>query len=63
MGLNTAVSVIDNVRIVVAIVVQERSEGSPVFSDSSIIVTIALGVCVLIMDYVGRVGNSGIYIE
>ena len=63
MGLNTVVSVIDNVRIVVAIVVQERSEGSPVFSDSSIIVTIALGVCVLIMDYVGRVGNSGIYIE
>jgi hypothetical protein len=63
LGLNTAVSVIDNVRIVVAIVVQERSEGSPVFSDSSIIVTIALGVCVLIMDYVGRVGNSGIYIE
>ena len=50
--LNTAASVIDNVRIVVAIVVQERSEGSPVFSDSSIIVTIALGVCVLVMDQV-----------
>ena len=33
--LNTAASVIDNVRIVVAIVVQEGSESSPVVSSDS----------------------------
>jgi len=44
--LNTAASVMDNVRIVAAIVVQEGSEGSPVVSDSSRTVPSALGVCV-----------------